>query len=101
MLSSKTMNLNDWVSKCTITANQKGWGWNDGESKDPTFLSAQLMLVVTEAAEGCEDLRKGHIKTVYLEKNKELGDVYHTEQHYIEGIPVYNQLVFHQKLLIP
>jgi len=94
-----SLSLNDWTEKCTSTAKEKGWGWNDGESIDPTFLSAQLMLVVTEAAEGCEDLRKGYIKTMYLEKAFSLDgklstENIHTEQKYIDGIPQYKPIGF-------
>lgn len=87
------MSLNDWIEKCTKTSRDKGWGWKHGQCSDPTFLSAQLMLVVTEAAEACEDLRKGYIKTMYLEKTS-IGEVVHTEQKYVDGIPQYKPIGF-------
>lgn len=101
------MNISNWVKACTDTAKSKGWGWKEGESKDPIFLSAQLMLVVSEASEALEDLRKGYFKTKYLEKRRigyvydstEEGkaayeDVIHDEQLYIEGIPQYKPIGF-------
>lgn len=94
MLSSKNMNINDWVSKCTRTAQDKGWGWTEEQKKDPTFLSAQLMLCVTELAEGCEDLRKGYIKTKYLSSD----EIICNEQLYIEGIPQYKPIGFPSEL---
>jgi hypothetical protein len=93
-VSRNKFDLNNWRDKCNNTAKEKGWGWLDGQSSDPTFLSAQLMLCVTELAEACEDLRKGYIKTMYLEKTNSGAEVVHTEQMYVNGIPQYKPIGF-------
>jgi len=107
MVTEKHLNMNigSWVNVCTDTAKAKGWGWKDGESEDPTFLSAQLMLVTSEAAEGLEDLRKGLLKTKYLEKIKVTvgdNDYYkeriHDQQYYVGGIPQYKPIGFPTEL---
>lgn len=63
----KNWTIRDWTR--AIVENNKDKGWRDGleaqpisgnERKCAQFTAAQLMLIVSEAAEALEDVRNGH-----------------------------------------
>ncbi len=63
--------LSQWVQLCLLNAKDKGWAFSIAQANDPIFLSAQLMLIVSECSEALEDLRvHGNKPTKYLEKRK-------------------------------
>jgi NTP pyrophosphatase (non-canonical NTP hydrolase) len=63
----KNWTIEDWTR--AIAQNNRDKGWRDervfgtqtvGAREEARFVGAQLMLIVTEVAEACEDVREGN-----------------------------------------
>lgn len=57
---------------CYATAVEHGW-WDRNRSEDPYYLSAKLMLIVSEVSEALEELRAGTSYSYFSIEHEEGG----------------------------